>query len=272
MKYTKELAISFFCTRNEYISGSLHECLKQYFAFGLSRKYKFDLFFVFDQGVKYQYYDLLELESHDNINKVVIHSLELSDKNNLYIKSGHSRELYEKHGKPALGLSTGPNNSFFGGMRFLGKKNYKNYLLLETDTRPVKYFWFDLLYKYCIEEDFLIAGSFYDGRQHIPESYGWKYHLNGVAIYKNSDLFKSLLIETFKTIKRLSRQGKHDHFVNYDIAIYYTINASDKNRKKYSGAKNTKIISNLSLGIDKKTKESNICRQNEDLIILHQKL
>lgn len=272
MQYTNKLAIAFLCSQKEHQEGYIHNCLKDYVGLGASAQYQFDLFFVFDQGDPTGYEDLLKYESLKYINKIYIHSLDLSEQENLYFRADHSYELYEEHGFPILGLSSGPNNSFFQGLDFLFQNDYENFLILESDTRPVKYHWFDRLYKYCEQEDFLIAGSCYEGIVELPENCEWKDHLNGVAIYKNCDLSKELLNESLSKVKRLVKEGVHDHFVNYDIGIYYTIESSEENINKYKpGYKDIKLISNMSMGADSKLKESYICQKNRDLVILHQK-
>lgn len=272
MKYTNKLAIAFLCSQKEHKDGYINHCLKYYFGLGASKEYKFDLFFIFDQGRPEEYQDLLKYESYKYINKIHIHSLDLSKQENLYIKSDHSYELYEENDFPILGLSSGPNNSFFRGLNFLFENDYENFLILESDTRPVKYCWFDFLHKYCGKEDFLIAGSRYEGIVGIAEDCKWKDHLNGVAIYKNCDLLKELLNESICKVKQLVKEGLHDHFVNYDIGIYYTIVSSEENTNKYKpGYKDITLISNMSMGQDKKLKESYICQKNRDLVILHQK-
>jgi len=272
MQYTNKLAIAFLCSQKEYQDGYINHCLKHYFGLGASAQYQFDLFFVFDQGDPKDYEDLLKYEFHKYINKIYIHSLDLSEQENLYVRTKHSYELYKENGFPILGLSSGPNNSFFQGLDFLFRNDHENFLILESDTRPVKYRWFDHLHEYCSEEDFLIAGSHYDGIVELPENCEWKDHLNGVAIYKNCDLLKELLNESICKVKQLVKEGLHDHFVNYDIGIYYTIESSEENINKYKpGYKDIKLISNMSMGADKKLKESYICQKNKDLVILHQK-
>lgn len=272
MQHTNKLAIAFLSSQKEYQEGDIDHCLKHYFGLGASTQYQFDLFFVFDQGEPKDYEDLLKYESFKYINKIRVHSLDLSEQENLYFRADHSYELYEENGFPILGLSSGPNNSFFQGLEFLFQNDYENFLILESDTRPVKYRWFDHLYKYCTEEDFLIAGSHYEGIVELPENCEWKDHLNGVAIYKNCDLLKELLNKSLSKIKQMIKEGAHNHFVNYDIGIHYTIESSEENINKYRpGYKNIKLISNMSMGADSKLKESYICQKNRDLVILHQK-
>lgn len=272
MEYTKQLAVCYFCTKAEYLSGELKDSINRFLSMKPSRKYCFDLFLVFDQGNGSDYSSILDFESHNNVNSITIHSLDIEAKDNIYVRSRHSLRKFKELGEPSLGLSSGPNNLFFNGMNFLLNKDYENYMVLEADTRPVKYFWFDRMYKYCSEEDFLIAGSHYEGIVEVPEDCEWKDHLNGVAIYKNCDLSKELLSESLSKVKQMIKEGVHGYFINYDIGIFYTIESSEENINKYkSGYKDTKLISNMSLGIDSKLKESYICQKNRDLVILHQK-
>ena len=272
INYTKVLAIAYACTKREFDSGELQESIERYISRKSSKNYSFDLFIIVDQGYKEHYAALLDLESDRNINKVIIHSLHLPDEENIYLKSKHSLKLFKESGEPELGLSSGPNNLFFGAMNFLSDKDYDNYLLLETDTRPVKYFWFDSLYKYCVKNDFLIAGSQYKGDLEIPDGAEWKDHLNGVAIYKNCEKLKNLLSGAKSEIVRRVKEGDNDFFVNYDIAIYYHIQSSEFNKKDYKGVIDTDIIVNISLGLDKDIKEQDILTKHRKTIILHQKI
>jgi hypothetical protein len=269
LKATKLLSIAYVCTKKEYLSGDLTDSINRFLSMKPSRHYCFDLFLIFDQGDESDYSCLLDFESNENINKVFIHSLHISDEDNVYVRSRHSLKKFKELGEPALGLSAGPNNLFFGAMNYLSDKDYDHYMVLETDTRPVKYFWFDLLFKYSQNNDFLIAGSTYKGNTQIPEDVDWKYHLNGVAIYKNSKKLTCLLSSAKTEIISRVANGENGYFVNYDLAIHY---ASKSSTKEYEGVIDTDIIVNISLGIDKDIKEQDILTKHKKTIILHQKI
>ena len=272
INYTKALSIVYACTKAEFDSGELEKSISRYISRKSSKTYSFDLFIIVDQGDEEHYAPLLDFESDKNINKITIHSLNLTDEENIYVKSKHSLKLFREAGEPELGLSAGPNNLFFGAMNYLADKDYENYLLLETDTRPVKYFWFDELYKYCVKNDFLIAGSQYKGNAKIPEDAEWKGHLNGVAIYKNCEKLKNLLSGVKSEIVRRVKEGNHDFFINYDIAIYYYTQSSESNKKEYKCVIDTDIITNISLGSDAPIREQDILTKYRKTIILHQKI
>ena len=73
MKYTNKLAIAFLCSQKEHKDGYINHCLKYYFGLGASKEYKFDLFFIFDQGRPEEYQDLLEyVKLYLNPNNMVI--------------------------------------------------------------------------------------------------------------------------------------------------------------------------------------------------------
>ena len=272
INYTKVLSIAYACTKREFDSGELQGSIERYISRKSSKSYSFDLFIIIDQGDEDHYASLLDFESDRSINKVIIHSLHLPDEENIYVRSKHSLKLFKEAGEPELGLSAGPNNLFFGAMNYLADKDYENYLLLETDTRPVKYFWFDGLYKYCVKNDFLIAGSQYKGNAEIPEDAEWKDHLNGVAIYKNCKRLNDLLSGAKSEIVRRVKEGDHDFFINYDIAIYYHTQSSESNKKEYKSVIDTDIITNISLGADSSIREQDILTKYRKTIILHQKI
>lgn len=272
MEYTKQLAICYFCTKAEYLSGELKDSMNRFLSMKPSKKYCFDFFLVFDQGNGSDYSSILDFESHNNVNSITIHSLDIEAKDNIYVRNKHSLSKFKELGEPSLGLSSGPNNLFFNGMNFLSNKDYENYMILETDTRPVKYFWFDRLYKYCVKNSFLIAGSQYKGNIEIPEDVKWKHHLNGVAIYKNSEKMHNLLKESKQLILDKIKNFEDNCIVNYDVAIYYYIQSSESNKKKYKSVIDTDIITNISLGPDSSILEQDILTKYRKTIILHQKI
>lgn len=272
MEYTKQLAVSYFCTKAEYLSGQLKDSMNRFLSIKPSKKYCFDLFFVFDQGNESDYSSILDFESHENINSIFIHSLHIPDKDNVYVRSRHSLKKFKEVGEPALGLSAGPNNLFFGAMNYLSKKEYDYYMVLETDTRPVKYFWFDLLFKYSQSNDFLIGGSTYKGQRELPREALWVDHLNGVAIYKNCDKLHDLLSASKAYMIELIKDGLHDYFVNFDIGINYYIKSLDSLLDKYNDVVDTDVIVNASLRADAIIKEQDILRKHRKAIILHQKI
>jgi len=272
MEYTKQLAVCYFCTKAEYLSGELKDSMNRFLSMKPSKKYCFDLFLVFDQGNGSDHSSILDFESHENINSITIHSLDIEDKDNIYVKSRHSLRKFKELGEPSLGLSSGPNNLFFNGMNFLSNKDHEYYMVLEADTRPVKYFWFDLLFKYSQNNDFLIGGSTYKGHCELPKEALWADHLNGVAIYRNCDKLHDLLSASKAHIIQLIKDGLHDYFVNFDIGINYYIKSLDSLLDKYNDVVDTDVIVNASLGVDASIKEQDILIKHRKAIILHQKI
>ena len=168
LEFTSTLAVALFTTKKEYESGQVHAMMDNYFNSHTSSNFLFDFFIVFDQGEESEYEDLLKYSDSDNIQKIFIKSLKLSDSQNMYSRVHHRLELipeYRRLGKPELGTTSGPNNLFYNGMSFLQDHDYENFLVLETDTRPITGSWFDTLHDSCIKEDFLIFGSNYKGNQ-----------------------------------------------------------------------------------------------------------
>ena len=79
-----------------------------------------------------------------------------------------------------------------------------------------------------------------------------------MAIYKNCEKLKNLLSGVKSEIVRRVKEGNHDFFINYDIAIYYYTQSSESNKKEYKCVIDTDIITNISLGSDAPIREQDI--------------
>lgn len=287
LKYTNNLVVALFTTRKEYKSGLIHRMLQQYLSKNPSSQFSFDWHIVFDQGEEEDYKDLLNFSNHQNIKNIFIHSLRIKDKDNFYSREYRSpywiMSEYKRLGKPWLGNTCGANNLFFNGMDYMQMQNYKNILLLESDTQPLKNLWFDSLLEKCEYEIFLIMGSVYKGNEVINDPTGIvKNHLNGVAIYKNcvelSVILKDAKIFILNNTRLCDQALKVEDckpeglnfYMNYDISIYHQ-SQSQKYKKYKSLFKNCEFITNTSLPADANISIKEILSKYPQTIILHKK-
>jgi len=287
LKYTNSLVVALFTTQKEYKSGLIHSMLNQYLSKNPSSQFSFDWHIVFDQGEEGDYKDLLNFSNHQNIKNIFIHSLRIKDKDNSYSREYRSPYRimleYKRLGKPWLGNTCGANNLFFNGMDYMQMQNYKNILLLESDTQPLKNLWFDSLLEKCEHETFLILGSIYKGNQVINDPSGIiKNHLNGVAIYKNcvelslilKDAKIFILANTRLCDKALKvedcKPESLNFYMNYDVSIYHQ-SQSQKYEKHKSLFKNCEFITNTSLPEDSGISIKEIKAKYPETIILHKK-
>jgi hypothetical protein len=268
MNYTNKLALVLLTTAKEYYSGAVDSCLEKYLESKPSKDKKIDLFIFFNQGQESEYSKLLKLKSHKNINDVIIKSHKLSFLDDIYVRSPCEFKKFKDI--PRLGGSSGANNLFFKSMISLCERYYDDFLMIETDTQPVKNYWIDKILDFCVYNDFLIAGSTYKGPSKLPTFQAWTGHLNGVAIYKCDPLLKLLLQYTEKLIESEISQ-KTTNFLSFDCAIHQL--CCSLCGKKYFASKviDTNIISNYSLPSDKKTSIKSVLKQHPQTIILHKK-
>lgn len=292
-----KLCIALICTKKEYQLGQVNKMLDLYFAQKPSHTQRFDLFIFFDQGNPKDYTELLSYEQHKSVAKVHIDSIDISDHLNIYSHERDNKKIISEFYKlncPKFGITSGPNILFFESMKRLSQHNHEYILLLETDTRPIKDLWFDGILEYLNVNDFLIGGSIYkgDNQEHLNSE--WSDHLNGVAIYKNSQNFQSLIEATesallyiISTSKRLIDQYNFTDIthdvprnaginnlcvqLNYDILMYYIAKDSEKYQQQGNNLQDTPIITNMSLRTDYHITESDVLARHPETIILHQK-
>ena len=292
-----KLCIALICTKKEYQLGQVNKMLDFYFARKPSHTQRFDLFIFFDQGDPKDYAELLSYEQNQSVSKVYIDSINISDHLNIYSHERNNKKIISEFYKlncPKFGITSGPNILFFESMKRLSHHNHEYILLLEADTRPIKDLWFDNILEYLNVNDFLIGGSIYKGNHQEHLNSEWSDHLNGVAIYKNSQNFQSLievtesaLLYIISTSKRLIDQY---HFtditddvpqnsgidnlcvqLNYDILMYYIAKDSEKYQQQGNSLQDTPIITNMSLRTDYHITESDVLARHPETIILHQK-
>lgn len=292
------LAISVLVTKQEYDNGHVHAMMEQYLMKQPSSHCKVPWYIIFDQGDVSQFEDLYKYESHQSVEKIEIVSINIPDHENFYSHVYHEKEIiseFERLGKPVLGMCSGPNHLFFRAMEHMFQTSYDNILLLETDTRPVCDDWYDKLQSAATVNNFMIMGSVYKGIFKFCESDHWwaHNHLNGVAIYKNTEHTKSLLCKTEQYIKH-NVAGSYDLIIKhniqqmyapideydtdlkelrlnlpYDISIYFTWH---ENQEMYVDAfTQTNLIACYSGGVDEQTTIEEILTRFPELVILHQK-
>lgn len=276
IEYTDQLCVFFLTTTFEYESGELVTALTHYLSECKSSQCtnKFDLLVFFDKLPKSSLVKLKKFNKHQNINKISIFTNDIIDDENIYERDLNKEFPLEKL---PLGRSHGINYHFYKTLEYLFKTKYKCFLLLESDTKPLKSDWFQNIKKYIdCNEDFKIAGSLYKGVNHQihRESY-YGGHLNGVGLYSNSKKTKELLKNSKKY---LIQQLKNDYlkpkskqryweFMNYDVAIYLYA----KEHNELCGYEDTELFTNASAPEDSNITISEILNQYPDTCILHRK-
>jgi hypothetical protein len=274
--YTNELAVILLCTKKEYELGLVKKCLDRYFLNENGSIFSLDLFIYFNQGSIDDYADLLKYKSQPNINEIYIHSFNYTQEQDLYIRSPkHMKELRIKNSH-FLGGSGGANLLFYDSLIPSMDQSYENYLMIESDSRPLSIDWVSKLMQAFRKTDFLVFGSTYKGSQLLPSYECWTGHLNGVAVYKKNEHTKHLLLESRQLIKYHVRHNINK-FISFDVGIWmYTQTLNWRNYLKNNNINfkpliDSEVISNYSLYTDINLSESEILKRNPKTIILHQK-
>jgi hypothetical protein len=226
LNFTNKLCVFFLTTITEYHTGTLKVAIETFLK-KCKSKYAFDLLIYFDVDhiSHHPVYNLSStLESkYENLNKIIIIFNEIPEKENFYIKSNNRDINLDEF---PMGATHGVNRHFYMTLSDLFTRSYDNFLLLESDTIPLKDDWFDVAYNFIDTESpyqpFLIAGSKYKGsnREFVNKQY-YANHLNGVAIYKNCKNLKNDLEHSrLYLIESLKKEPKkYYNFMNFDVAI-----------------------------------------------------
>jgi hypothetical protein len=276
LNFTNKIALVFLFTKSEYEKGFIKKCLDAFFENEISKFVSVDLFFFFNKGDKSLFPDCFSLSKHKNVHNCYFHSFNYSESLDIYCRSFDEFRRNPKAKTHVLGGSGGANLLFYDSFISLLNKNYENYLLLESDSKPVKNQWLDELLGDIKSKSFLIYGSTYKGIQKLPDFESWTGHLNGIAVYRNNQHLKHLLIESRKFI---AYNVKHNinKFISFDVGIWmYTqtlnwINYLKNNNINFKPLIDSEVISNYSLYTDINLSESEILKRNPKTIILHQK-
>ena len=211
------LCLFFPCTDLEHSNRSLHNAIRRLVDSNPSKSNNFDLFLIFNKGKDSDYQDLKEFVNNSSIKNIYIHILNIPDEQDIYIQPWKTKTLPTEI--PKLGLSSGPNLSFYRSLNYLQELdgNYSHFLLLEADVFFLQKYWYDSLSEYCSKNRFSIAGSKYKGLSTAHRDSQYKDHLNGVAIYSNTSALTTILQKSEKTNEEYVKAG--NHFLNFDIAI-----------------------------------------------------
>lgn len=271
--YTKKFAVVLVATKKELTNGDVRRCLDLYVK-NASSDYKIDLLLFFNVGSEEEYEDLRRYEIYPCINRVIIKSHKLSQLDDIYIRT--PEEVEQKKVIPSLGASAGANNLFYNTMIPLMDEDYDQYLMIETDSKPLRTDWIDKILKYIDTHRYLIAGSQYKGTLTLPDYEVWTGHLNGIALYKKSKKLKYLLHKSREYIK-YQVQYKEEYFLSFDCAIHMYI-CTKKGMKRFKNVNtpwnwlvNSSIITNMSLPCDKNIEINEVLKKFPKTIILHQK-
>ena len=277
LNYTSEICVFFLTTIYEFENGELETAI-DYYLTELKKsncKYSFDLFIFFDKSYsRRDFINLKKFKKSDHVDDVIIVSSKIKDKENLYEKN--LKTDFPLKDLP-LGRSHGINFHFYKTINHLFKTKYENFLLLESDTKPMKSNWFQVVKTYIeTNKDFKIAGSLYKGTNyetHRNSYYGG--HLNGVGIYKNSldtknlinNSKKFLINELMEDHVKPKHKQKYWEFMNYDVAIYLYAKKFDE----LHGYVDTDIFTNASAPEDSNLKELDILLKHPHTSFLHRK-
>lgn len=271
---TKELCITLITTNKEIASGKFQKFVEHFTRLIPSKNLCPDFYIFIDQKLTKNNKDVLNscedmLDRHFNYIKTVC--LNIDTFNNIYTHIPPPDYIQRKYGR-----SSGPNIGFFRCMNFYTKyipNTYKNVLLLEWDTRPMKRFWYDTLLRSIKSKKFLIYGSQYKGHgreQYMP----WEGHINGVGIYNVSNPWLSFLLEEAEKCLLHEIRGNYSRppagpgMLNYDVAIWYYI----KNHPEFIPlVVNSSEIVNISLDSDMYIKDQEIFSAHPECLIAHQK-
>ena len=272
MEYTKKIALFDPCTKKEYRDGDLDAMMVNYLDYMPSKEFSIDFIFIFNTlSEEDDNYEALKIyEAHENVNEVIIESLELTEEEDIYIKETSERPVP----LPKLGGSTGPNLSFYRSFELLlcnNKYDYDYFFMLESDSYTCKDYWLDHVISFAENNDFSIAGSRYKGDNKWHYVLDYKDHLNGIAIYKNNQILKSILSEGQAYHESLIT--KEDWFMNFDIALDKFIK-TDRGQQ-LTGKKNkfidTDFIINVSDPLDNYLTKEEIRLKFKNAVIIHQK-
>lgn len=281
-EYTQKLAVFFLTTKKEAEAGDLLRAIN-YYLYNIQSKNSFDLFLCFDQKVEKKVYDALsDVKKHQNINDVIFHCNNIPDDLNIYLqpwkKKTHSLPFDLR--KLPMGRSHGINKHFYDTLFYLQKLDgYENYMLLESDTKPMRSDWFDSCLKYAENTEYLVAGSVYKGkdREEVSKKY-YSGHLNGVGLYKKSEKAHNFIKESKEYLKELllndynSRFKMYWAFMNYDVAMYLLANKGPYFKKEYATLyKDTDIFTNCSTTEDEDLSLNSVLNEFPETIILHKK-
>lgn len=288
------LDLAFLSTAKQVRQGFLKKCIDNFFSKKTINPSNIRVYIFTDEKVNKNH--LTKILNNHGVTKVFIENVNIHKKDNIYIKD-------QKETDCAFGLSSGPNILFFKACEKLFSLSGSHFFIIEPDVFPVKDFWFERLYLYCLFNDFLIAGSTYKG---VCKHNNKDLHINGVAIYRNSkscrDVIynsKNFILEKIKEKKTLAKSigerhkwmlssGKPEIIqnwfktqskikirknirLNYDVGIYEYCKKYRPELLLSKKIRDTKIITNACKNGDSKVTARDILKFHKKTVILHKK-
>lgn len=216
--YTKRLAVLLITTEREIQQGCVEHTLDLYMK--NRTKLMFDIVISCPTITASSEKQLRnQINNFTQVKKCEIITTPLDEVEDIYWRPWRDSISSKPTTTPALGLSNGPNKCFFDTMRQVKDLEYKNIVMIETDTSPMCSDWFDKLYDLSTN-DFLIMGSKYKGKHIERHKKEWHFEsLNGVALYKNNSNLHDILDQTEQFITTSISNKHFNEFINYDVAI-----------------------------------------------------
>jgi hypothetical protein len=275
-EYTTKLCIVYITTLTEFEDGLLEQNLNHYLK-NITSEFKFDIILYFDNFPKrFRKFKnrLNKFSKCINVNEIILVDNQLDSEENFYLKDKSIKVDLKNY---SMGGSHGISLHFYRSVVDLFQRNYNNFMLLEADTISVKSDWFDVLHNYCDNNDFLIAGSKYKGKEQdlVFDTYYGGEHINGVALYKNNKDTQNLITKSkqflinslAKDEVKSKRHRRCNGFMNYDVAIYLLA----KKNKVDDQLKDVDFITNMSLPFDDDTKVKSVVSKYPQTRIIHKK-
>lgn len=268
LKKQSDLCIFFVLTEREIESGEFEDCIFEYLDKAPSREFMSDVFIFANKITCTKKIKTLSrvIEANRFVRSINFINLNLTQEIDCFWYPWSFSQKIKPKEKPELGYTSGANILFYYAIEMMFETDYKDFLMLECDTKPMRNRWFDVVLDYCGKHDFEIAGSTYKGNAQWHSDSEYKDHINGVAIYRNSKASQSLIASSKKIVKR---ECEKEDYLNFDVANL--IAKVESKRKKPFKLKNTNIIINLSDPSDQGWTDEDIFNKYSRATIVHQK-
>lgn len=268
LKSQNDLCIFFVVTEDEINKGELEACMYKYLDILPSKEYKCDFFIFINKMFSRKKIDRINewLTRERFVKSVSFINLSLTEEEDCFWYPWAFSEKIKPLKKPDMGYTAGANLLFYRAIDTMLESKYKNFLMLECDTRPLEKYWFDEIRNFSIKEKFEIAGSTYKGSASWHSESEYKDHINGVAIYKNSKRTKILINSSSRAVVEYC---KKDDYLNFDVANLIAKNQS--RRKDPYILKDSGVIVNYSDPADLEIQDKEILNKHKKAVIVHQK-
>lgn len=268
LKKQEDLCIFFVITEREIDDGEFESCIFKYLDNIPSRNIMSDFYVFINKLTSRSKVEKIGklVEANRFVRSITFINLDLSQELDCFWYPWSFSQKIKPKDKPELGYTSGANILFYIAIEAMFETNYKNFLMLECDTKPLRRNWFDVVYRYCENNTFDIAGSTYKGIAEWHSDSEYKEHINGVAIYANSASNKSLIKASKKIV---ARECKEVDYLNFDVANL--IAREESKRKKPFILKDTDFIVNISDPVDQHQTEEEIIEKYPRATIVHQK-